>query len=279
MSGYVTSNLIPNPGSQYDLGSNTRKWLNLYADTVTANNISGTVVTGSTSAANWTIDVSNATADLEDSTVTFERGTEVTNSEIRWNSSGKRYFSSNASFQISPDTGIGLPTRPEQAIMVVNDSYGGRRLLTLREAGADLLNVDSSGNILLSQASNIETSSGALTVRGYNGLTLTTSSATTGEIRVISRGTLQLDTSTNNTNILVRAGTGNVQVSSNQLYLTGNLVVTGTETFNGVTYTFPGADTANGVLISNGSGILSGIPSANPISPQIVWTLPSFRTA
>ena len=101
VSGYVTSNLIPNPGSQYDLGSNTRKWLNLYADTVTANNISGTVVTGSTSAANWTIDVSNATADLEDSTVTFERGTEVTNSEIRWNSSGKRYFSSNASFQIS----------------------------------------------------------------------------------------------------------------------------------------------------------------------------------
>ena len=150
MSGYVTSNLIPNPGSQYDLGSNTRKWLNLYADTVTANNISGTVVTGSTSAANWTIDVSNATADLEDSTVTFERGTEVTNSEIRWNSSGKRYFSSNASFQISPDPGIGLPTRPEQAIMVVNDSYGGRRLLTLREAGVDLLNVDSSGNILLS---------------------------------------------------------------------------------------------------------------------------------
>ncbi|MBI5400054.1 MerR family DNA-binding transcriptional regulator, partial [Candidatus Saganbacteria bacterium] len=258
VSGYVTSNLVPDPGSTYNLGSNTRKWLNVWADTVTATNISGTIVGGSTTSADWNINSDNATADLEDSTVTFERGTEVVNSELRWNSSGKRYFSTNASFQISPDTGIGLPARPEQAIMVVNDSYGGRRLLTLREAGTDLLNVDSSGNILLSQASNIETSSGALTVRGYNGLTLTTSSATTGEIRVISRGTLQLDTSTNNTNILIRAGSGNLNVSSNQLYLTGNLVVTGTETFNGVTYTFPGADgSASNVLTTSGAGLLS----------------------
>ena len=75
---------------------------------------------------------------------------------------------------------------------------------------------------------------------------------------MISRGTLQLDTSTNNTNILVRAGTGNVQVSSNQLYLTGNLVVTGTETFNGVAYTFPGADgSASNVLTTSGTGLLS----------------------
>ena len=31
----------------------------------------------------------------------------------------------------------------------------------------------------------------------------------------------------------------------------------GTLRLNGLTYTFPGADTANGVLISNGSGLLS----------------------
>ena len=67
-----------------------------------------------------------------------------------------------------------------------------------------------------------------------------------------------MDTSTNNTNILVRAGTGNVQVSSNQLYLTGNLVVTGTETFHRVAYTFPGADgSASNVLTTSGTGLLS----------------------
>ena len=97
---------------------------------------------------------------------------------------------------------------------------------------------------------------------------------------MISRGTLQLDTSTNNTNILVRAGTGNVQVSSNQLYLTGNLVVTGTETFNGVTYTFPGADgsASNGVLTTSGTGhLVLGNFGSQSKSPPIVWTLPNLR--
>ena len=67
-----------------------------------------------------------------------------------------------------------------------------------------------------------------------------------------------MSTSQGNQPIYLQAGTGNVNVSSTQLYLTGNLVVTGTETFNGVTYTFPGADgSASNVLTTNGTGTLS----------------------
>jgi hypothetical protein len=71
-------------------------------------------------------------------------------------------------------------------------------------------------------------------------------------INLVAAGTLTLDTSANNTNIALQAGTGTLNLSATTAYLTGNLVVTGTETLNGITYTFPGTDTTDGVLTTDG---------------------------
>lgn len=64
--------------------------------------------------------------------------------------------------------------------------------------------------------------------------------------------------SISNGNIGISAGTGTLNISAATAQLTGNLVVTGTETLNGVAYTFPGADgSSSNILSTNGSGILS----------------------
>ena len=79
VSGKVQSNLIPSsPTKTYDLGSSDLYWKSAYIDTVTANNLSGTVITGATSSQTWTIDSSNAGAD-RNMNVTFNRGSDTPN--------------------------------------------------------------------------------------------------------------------------------------------------------------------------------------------------------
>jgi hypothetical protein len=74
-----------------------------------------------------------------------------------------------------------------------------------------------------------------------------------------SKGTLTLDTSQNNTNILLKAGTGSINLSSGTTTISGNVNLnSGTLTLNGVAYTFPGADgSASQALTTNSAGILS----------------------
>ena len=93
-------------------------------------------------------------------------------------------------------------------------------------------------------------------------LSLQTSSQTAGELKLMSKGSLILDTSGaagGGAPILLQAGSGNINLSSTgTITLTGNTSLNnGTLRLNGLTYTFPGSDTTNGVLISNGSGILA----------------------
>ncbi|MCL5095256.1 MAG: tail fiber domain-containing protein [Patescibacteria group bacterium] len=143
VNGYVNSDLVPNPGSNYNLGSNTRRWLNVWADTVTATNLSGTVVTGATSAYDWLIGSANATTDTQDITLTFERGVPATNAEIRWNSTSK-WLSTNApTFFINPDSGI---TASGKAALIVNQIQN-QDLFTASASGTPKFVIANSGNV------------------------------------------------------------------------------------------------------------------------------------
>jgi len=119
VSTYVYSNLIPNTGSQYDIGTSARKWKNVYADTITATTLSitNTDISGTISQ-DFLINSDYTGDDAEDSTITFERGSPAVNAQFKWDSAHK-YTSSNAPFVIRPDAGI---TPSGTAALVVNQT-------------------------------------------------------------------------------------------------------------------------------------------------------------
>ena len=153
------------------------------------------------------------------------------------------------------------------------DTSGNNNNILIDSGTGDLLtNV---GTNTLSAVDDTVTAIGLSATRG--GITLSSSSASgSGDIRILSGGTLRLSTSANNSNILLQAGSGNINLSSTgTITLTGNTSLNnGTLRLNGLTYTFPGADTANGVLISNGSGLLSWntIGQANVTADSLDFT-------
>ncbi len=83
----VASNIIPDDNTR-NFGSAGLRWANGYFDSISANNISGVVVTGSTSSNDWLINSDNATNNAELSTLTFERGSPILNAVMQWNATG-----------------------------------------------------------------------------------------------------------------------------------------------------------------------------------------------
>ena len=135
--------------------------------------------------------------------------------------------------------------------------FGGSGDNDLHLAAEDAVSLNA-GDLTVTSSEDSATSISISAARG--GVSLSSSSASgSGDIRILSGGTLRLSTSANNSNILVQAGSGNINLSSTgTITLTGNTSLNnGTLRLNGITYTFPGADSANGVLLSNGSGSLS----------------------
>ena len=230
VNGYVTSDLVPNPGSAYNLGSNTRRWLNVWADTITASNISGTVVTGSTSANDWLINSDNATADTEDDTLTFERGTPATNAEMRWNSDQNnidgvpaKTISVNAPFVIAPDSGMALSG---SAALIVNQLQTDQNIFVASASGTPKFVITNSGNVGIGT-----TAPGTkLDVRG--GLNAGTNGT---EFTVSATG-------------LVTGGTYNLQTLSSAANFTGSVAIAGAVT---------GATSYNGLVITANTGAVT----------------------
>src|SRR3990170_1082521 len=87
----VASDIIPIDSLQ-DLGSAGLRWFHVFADEINATTIVGTISGGETTSADWRINSDNGTADLQDATITFDRGTESPNGVLRWNSSADQYL-------------------------------------------------------------------------------------------------------------------------------------------------------------------------------------------
>jgi hypothetical protein len=156
-NGFVGSTIIPTTGSTYDLGSNTRRWSTVWADTgnFTSLSAANTSIAGTTSN-DFVINSDNASVDTEDATLTFERGTPAVNSELRWNSTNK-YFSTNVpSFVIEPD--VGLSSSGKAALIV--DQIRSQDIFTASSSGVTKFTIgnDSAAGNLVSLTSNTITS-------------------------------------------------------------------------------------------------------------------------
>ncbi|NIT03572.1 MerR family transcriptional regulator, partial [Candidatus Saccharibacteria bacterium] len=90
VNALVSSNIIPIDNTR-DLGSAGLRWSNVFADEVNATTIVGTISGGETTSSDWRINSDNDTNDLQDSTITFDRGLASPNGVLRWDSTNDRY--------------------------------------------------------------------------------------------------------------------------------------------------------------------------------------------
>lgn len=110
----ISSNLIPSANNTYDLGSVANNWNRIYVDEVVANNISAasTSISGTVSES-FSINSDNATADTEDSTLVFNRGSASPNALLTWNATSDRFefnmpvFSATGLFTSATSTNFG----------------------------------------------------------------------------------------------------------------------------------------------------------------------------
>ncbi len=120
------------------IGSSSYYWKNGYFDTITANNLSGTVVSGSTSNNSWTI----GSAEVADSlkSLIFQRNSGSGNATLTWDSgaSDLRYFSFNypvnATYTVT-DASISTTANLFSGAMTNNTTGGTQRLLSLSNTG------------------------------------------------------------------------------------------------------------------------------------------------
>ncbi|MFZ5559417.1 MAG: hypothetical protein ACOZAL_01325, partial [Patescibacteria group bacterium] len=113
VNSYVASDLTPNDNSR-SLGTTNNRWRYGYIDELTVATISatGTDVGGTTNAA-FIINSDNETNDAEDSFLTFERGTPVTNASLKWDSGNIRFD-------------LNFPLNIQEALIVADQAqFGG----------------------------------------------------------------------------------------------------------------------------------------------------------
>ena len=91
VTSYVGSDLIPNTNT-YSLGSTNNRWRYGYFDEITVATISatGSDIGGTTNSA-FILNSDYEGDDAEDSNLTFERGTPVTNASLKWDSTNDRF--------------------------------------------------------------------------------------------------------------------------------------------------------------------------------------------
>ncbi len=120
------------------IGSPGYYWQNGYFNTLTANNIAGTVVTGSTSANSWTIG-STETGDTAKSVI-FQRNSGSGNAVLSWNSGtgDLRYLSVNYPFNSTytvDNSSISTDVSLYSGILTNNTASGTQKLLSLTNTG------------------------------------------------------------------------------------------------------------------------------------------------
>jgi len=124
------------------IGSPSFYWKNGYFDTLTANNLSGTVVTGATSNTTWTIG-STQLGDVNEALI-FQRNGGTGNATLQWNASSgvlndQRYLSVNYPFNANytvTDTSIGTDANLYSGLLTNNTTSGTQKLLSLTNTGS-----------------------------------------------------------------------------------------------------------------------------------------------
>lgn len=192
----------------------------------TANNTTIDILAGNSIANSLTLRSFNGGIDLSSSAAngsgdikirasgTLSLDTSAKNANILANTGTGRFIVTSNAIGTGTTAGISLLTT-NGGIDLSTSGLAGNGNLTLRSGGNLLL--DASGN-----STNIDILAGnsianSLTLRSFNGgIDLSSSSASgSGDIKVRSAGTLSLDTSANNTNILANTGKGRLIVTSN----------------------------------------------------------------
>jgi len=123
------------------IGSPDYYWKTGYFDTVTANNLAGTITTGATSASTFTIG-STETGDSNKALI-FQRNSGSGNAILQWNSGGgdSRYLTVNYPFgaiYTVDDSSIGKTVNLFSGLLTNNTSDGTQTLLSLTNTGSGL---------------------------------------------------------------------------------------------------------------------------------------------
>ncbi|HLD96368.1 MAG TPA: MerR family transcriptional regulator, partial [Patescibacteria group bacterium] len=216
-NGTVDSDIIPSLNANYDIGSAGVRWDIGYFDEIVVNTLSaGASDIAGTTSSDFAVNTDNATADTEDATLTFIRGTSSPNAVLRWDSTLDQYLFE--SFPLALDgqliSGVTTGTSPF--------SISSTTLVT--NLNADLFDDLNSDQFLRSDVSTSYTGTG----------TLTTDSGTTVDINgALAWGgatvTEDLDMAAN---IITNIGdTGTDFDTGGGLTLAGDLTVTGGEIF------------------------------------------------
>lgn len=197
----ITSNLVPDQNVVHDIGSPSFYWRNVYVGNINANNISAASTTiAGTASQTFTINSANATADTQDASLIFFRGTVVPNALLTWASSPKRFefnqslFIQNASTNQLANTTLDLKGQAGQTGALFN---------VASSTGTSYFNINNLGLATLaqgfvSQASSTvggsftttgnQTIGGTLAVSGLstlsNGFLSTASSTVNGPLNV-----------------------------------------------------------------------------------------------
>ncbi|OYV28110.1 MAG: hypothetical protein B7W98_00260, partial [Parcubacteria group bacterium 20-58-5] len=146
VNSYITSDLVPNQNITYDIGSPSYYWKDAYVGTLTANNISAASTTiGGTQSKTFTLDSANATADTDNQSLIFFRGTVVPNAILSWNAAaGAKRFEFNQPLYIS--NGSASTTEPLLSLSAVPGQTGNLFQIA-SSSGSALFNVAANGNV------------------------------------------------------------------------------------------------------------------------------------
>jgi fibronectin-binding autotransporter adhesin len=228
------------------IGSPSYYWKNGYFDTLTANNLAGTVVTGSTSANTWTIGSSEASDSMK--ALVFQRNSGSGNAILQWNGNtgDQRYLSVNYPFNSTytvTDASIGTGVNLYSGLLTNNTTAGTQKLLSLTNTGTG---TTETGLYL----NNTGTATTALEIAGTwtNGIVTNNNS--------INAGTGTITAGTVNFAVLNTSGAASFD----------SLAVGGGYGFTGVAVSNTGNISANGNLIVDGTSLFTGAVTANNFS-------------
>ena len=186
----IQSNIIPDQNIEYDLGSSSFYWRNVYVGNIVANNISAASTTiAGTASATFTINSDNVSSDAEDMDFIFFRGNVVPNALISWKSVAKRFEFNQATY-ISNQSGS--TTQPTLRLQGVSGQTGNLFELA-SSTGTTLFSVDANGatlgNGFVSQASSTVIGNFTTTGNAIFGGTFSTGTTTLNNLSVTNTST------------------------------------------------------------------------------------------
>ncbi len=193
----IASHLVPSANNAYDLGSAGNYWRRGYVNELIVNNLSAASSSiGGTASNVFSVNSDNATNDIEDSSILFNRGVATPNALMTWNASMKRFefnmpvYSADGIFASATTTNL----------IATNLSLGGSQFTSLlgsglqNVAGALTVSTTTLAGSFFSQDGN---SFGSTATLGTNdGQTLQFETGNVPRISVLANGNVGIGTTT-----------------------------------------------------------------------------------